>query len=64
MPRSITFISDSAGNYEVHVDGHYAGWIGHERDRRVWITKAGEFELGEHRTRQEAAEAIADIDRT
>jgi len=61
---SIKFISTAAGGYEVHVDGHYAGHVSQDRYRRIWVAKAADFDLGEHPTRQEAAEAIADIDRT
>lgn len=57
----ITFISTSAGGYEVHV-GHIAGHVG--KVGRIWTARLGEFDLGEHPTRQAAAEAIADVDRT
>lgn len=64
MPKtpSIRFIPTSAFGYEVHVDGHYAGSVA--KAGRRWVAKTDSFELGEHPTRKEAAEAIADIDRT
>lgn len=60
--RSIAFVSTSAGGYEVHVDGHLAGHVG--KVGRAWHARLSDFDLGEHRTRKEAAEAIADVDRT
>ena len=62
MHGKVTFISTSAGSYEVHVDGHFAGTVG--KAGRIWTGRVGEFEIGEHPTRREAAAAIADIDRT
>jgi hypothetical protein len=59
---TITFTTTSAGGYEVHVDGHIAGHVG--KAGRIWTARAGGFDLGEFPTRREAAEAVADIDRT
>lgn len=59
---AITFEPTSTGGYEVWVDGHKAGHVG--KVGRKWTGRVGEFEIGEHPTRREAAEAIADVDRT
>jgi hypothetical protein len=52
-------ISNSAGDYEVHLYGTAVGHVG--KAGRIWIAKLGEQELGEHRTRREAVEAIMDV---
>ena len=59
-PPATTFVSTSAGSYEVRVDGRLIGHVG--RVGGVWTGRVGEFEIGEHVTRSEAVAAMLDVD--
>jgi hypothetical protein len=57
----ITFIPAVIGAYEVRIDGRLIGTVA--KVGRIWTGRMeGGMEIGEHPTRQAAAEAMADVD--
>lgn len=50
---------NSGGNYAVHLYGVEIGYVG--KVGRIWVATLGEQDLGEHRTRKEAVEAMMDV---
>lgn len=59
MGIGVILTSTSAGSYEVRHNGYIIGFVS-GRDRR-WYAKTADFDLGEHRTRREAVEAMLDV---
>lgn len=59
IEESVTFERTSAGGYEARHNGYIIGLVS-GRDRR-WYAKTADFDLGEHRTRREAVEAMLDV---
>lgn len=47
---------NSGGNYAVLLYGVEIGYVG--KVGRIWVATLGEQDLGEHRTRKEAVEAM------
>lgn len=58
----VTFETTSAGGYIVRYDGYEIGHVG--RTGRKWQAATADFDLGEHRSRREAVEALMDIHTT
>lgn len=49
----------SSGDYIVHYGGYPIGHVG--KVDNIWHAKTSDFDLGEHKTRREAVEALIDI---
>ena len=60
-PR-VTLEQTSAGSYIVRYDGYEIGHVG--RTGRKWQATTADFNLGEHRSRKEAVDALVDIHTT
>lgn len=59
--EALTFVSTSAGGYEVRLGERILGHVGKTGDR--WSGRmTGGMEIGDHATRREAAEAMVDVD--
>lgn len=54
-----TFTQDSAGGYIVELGGHSVGHVA--KVGRIWVAKLGDFNLGEHKSRAEAVEAMIEV---
>ena len=59
MPDKPKLIPDSAFGYAVEMFGTAIGHVG--KGDKGWTATLGEFDLGQHRTRREAVEAMMDV---
>lgn len=59
MPEKPKLIPDSAFGYAVELFGTTIGHVG--KSGNDWHATLGEFDLGQHRTRREAVEAMMDV---
>ena len=59
MMKQPKLIHDSAFGYEVHLHNAIIGRVG--KGDKGWQATLGEFDLGQHKTRREAVDAMMDV---